>query len=266
MWPAAELPHVPTLLWLQVYHVTVEPLVHTLFNNGKATCFAYGQTGSGKTFTMSPLPIRAAADILRYLERPELRDVELYVSCFEIYGNKVFDLLNMRKKLNILEDGKKKVCVVGLKVSRRLSFPLHKKDASSLALSQQSRPCQATTPDFSEPSAAGTLCCTALSRRQHETGLMLYRCCLQEHNVDNVDLVKQLIEEANHRRSVGSTAANADSSRSHSIMQFALKRFIAGGAASRLVSVCKAADSSSHCMCSCNGLLSCCLRCAEGRS
>lgn len=57
----------------------------------------------------------------------------------------------------------------------------------------------------------------------------------QEHNVSNVELVKQLIEEANHRRSVGSTAANSDSSRSHSIMQFALKRFIAGGAASRLV-------------------------------
>lgn len=100
----------------QVYRVTVEPLVHTLFNNGKATCFAYGQTGSGKTHTMSPLPIRAAADILQYLVRPELRDVSLFVSCFEIYGNKVFDLLNMRKKLNILEDGKKKVCVVGLKV------------------------------------------------------------------------------------------------------------------------------------------------------
>lgn len=57
----------------------------------------------------------------------------------------------------------------------------------------------------------------------------------QEHNVNDVEVVKQLIEEANHRRSVGSTAANADSSRSHSIMQFALKRFIAGGAHSRLV-------------------------------
>jgi kinesin family protein 2/24 len=59
---------------------------------------------------------------------------------------------------------------------------------------------------------------------------------LQEHNVDNVQVVKQLIEEANHRRSVGSTAANSDSSRSHSIMQFALKRFIAGGPHCRLVS------------------------------
>jgi hypothetical protein len=33
----------------------------------------------------------------------------------------VFDLLNGRKKLNILEDGKKQVCVVGLKVRRRAS-------------------------------------------------------------------------------------------------------------------------------------------------
>jgi hypothetical protein len=101
----------------QVYRKTVQPLVHTLFQNGKATCFAYGQTGSGKTYTMSPLPIRAAADILQYLARPEYSDVSLFVSCFEIYGNKVFDLLNSRKKLNILEDAKKKVVVVGLKVS-----------------------------------------------------------------------------------------------------------------------------------------------------
>jgi kinesin family protein 2/24 len=48
-------------------------------------------------------------------------------------------------------------------------------------------------------------------------------------------VVKQLIEEANMRRSTGSTAANADSSRSHSIMQFALKRYIAGGAHCRQV-------------------------------
>ena len=154
----------------QVYGTTVKPLVHTLFKNGRATCFAYGQTGSGKTHTMSPLPIRAAADILKYLARPEHRDISLLVSCFEIYGNKVFDLLNARKRLNILEDGKKKVVVVGLK-----EFP-----------------------------------------------------------VDTVDLIKQLIDMGNNNRSTGSTAANADSSRSHSIMQFALKSPAANGE-SRLV-------------------------------
>lgn len=35
-----------------VYRITVQPLVTTIFRHGKATCFAYGQTGSGKTYTM----------------------------------------------------------------------------------------------------------------------------------------------------------------------------------------------------------------------
>lgn len=144
----------------QVYRTTVQPLVHTLFKNGRATCFAYGQTGSGKTFTMSPLPTRAAADIIEYLRRPTHSGITLHVALFEIYGNKVFDLLNSRKRLNILEDGKKKVVVVGLK----------------------------------------------------------------EYCVQNVETVAQLIEIGNKQRSTGSTAANADSSRSHSIMQFCLKK------------------------------------------
>jgi len=46
---------------------------------------------------------------------------------------------------------------------------------------------------------------------------------LKEYNVEDVGIVKQLIESANQQRSVGSTAMNSDSSRSHSIMQFALK-------------------------------------------
>jgi len=46
---------------------------------------------------------------------------------------------------------------------------------------------------------------------------------LKEYNVEDVGIVKQLIESANQQRSVGTTAANSDSSRSHSIMQFALK-------------------------------------------
>uniref|UniRef100_A0A7R9YS33 Kinesin-like protein n=1 Tax=Chlamydomonas euryale TaxID=1486919 RepID=A0A7R9YS33_9CHLO len=152
-----------------VYNVTVKPLVHTLFANGKASCFAYGQTGSGKTYTMNPLPIRSAADIMQYLALPKYQHLNLYVSCFEIYGNKVFDLLNARKKLNILEDGKKRVVVVGLK----------------------------------------------------------------EYNVASVEKLKSLINQGAGQRSTGSTGANADSSRSHSIMQFALKE---GGEDGKLAS------------------------------
>ena len=74
-----------------VYSFTVKPLVHTIFKLGKATCFAYGQTGSGKTFTMSPLPPRAAAEILELLQTPTYADLALFVSCFEIYGGKARD-------------------------------------------------------------------------------------------------------------------------------------------------------------------------------
>jgi hypothetical protein len=164
-----------------VYRKTVQPLVHTLFRNGKASCFAYGQTGSGKTYTMSPLPIRAAADIFKYLALPDLRDINLHVrwdavrqggdagagvaaarpsasapiwaqrlsapppqttptpaprSCFEIYGNKCFDLLNQRKKLNILEDGKRNVVVVR---SRRLGLPCRLHAACMLRLCRRRR-------------------------------------------------------------------------------------------------------------------------------
>jgi kinesin family protein 2/24 len=42
-----------------VYATTVAPLLATIFQRAKATCFAYGQTGSGKTHTMQPLPLRA---------------------------------------------------------------------------------------------------------------------------------------------------------------------------------------------------------------
>jgi kinesin family member 2/24 len=58
---------------------------------------------------------------------------------------------------------------------------------------------------------------------------------LREVVVNSTDAVKGLIDEANRNRSVGSTAANSDSSRSHSIMQFALKRGSSDPADGRLI-------------------------------
>lgn len=100
----------------EVYRVTVEPIIPTIFERTKATCFAYGQTGSGKTFTMQPLPLRAANDLVRQLHRPVYRNqkFKLWLSYFEIYGGKLFDLLGDRKKLCMREDGRQQVCIVGL--------------------------------------------------------------------------------------------------------------------------------------------------------
>ncbi|XP_054779868.1 kinesin-like protein KIN-13B isoform X1 [Prosopis cineraria] len=145
----------------EVYSETVEPIVPIIFQRTKATCFAYGQTGSGKTYTMKPLPLKASKDILRLMQHTyKNQGFQLFVSFFEIYGGKLFDLLNDRKKLCMREDGKQQVCIVGL----------------------------------------------------------------QEYRVADVETIKELIEKGNSTRSTGTTGANEESSRSHAILQLAIKR------------------------------------------
>ncbi|XP_047316958.1 kinesin-like protein KIN-13B [Impatiens glandulifera] len=149
----------------EVYRETVEPIVPIIFQRTKATCFAYGQTGSGKTFTMKPLPLKASRDILRLMHHTyRNQGFHLYFSFFEIYGGKLYDLLNERKKLCMREDGKQQVCIVGL----------------------------------------------------------------QEHKVSDVETIKDLIEIGNATRSTGTTGANEESSRSHAILQLAVKRSVEG--------------------------------------
>lgn len=58
----------------------------------------------------------AAGDVFKLVNSPKYRQQKLAVSSsfFEIYSGKVFDLLNNKAKLRILEDGKQQVQVVGL--------------------------------------------------------------------------------------------------------------------------------------------------------
>ncbi|KAE8696082.1 Kinesin-like protein KIF2C [Hibiscus syriacus] len=149
----------------EVYHETMEPIIPIIFQRTKATCFAYGQTGSGKTYTMKPLPLRASRDILRLMHHTyRNQGFQLFVSFFEIYGGKLYDLLGDRKKLCMREDGKQQVCIVGL----------------------------------------------------------------QEYIVSDVETIKELIEKGNATRSTGTTGANEESSRSHAILQLAIKRSVDG--------------------------------------
>uniref|UniRef100_A0A8C4WMF5 Kinesin-like protein n=1 Tax=Gopherus evgoodei TaxID=1825980 RepID=A0A8C4WMF5_9SAUR len=111
-----------------VYRHTAQPLVESIFRGGMATCFAYGQTGSGKTHTMvgdlsakgqgcpKGIYTLAAQDVFCWLREPSYEQLELqvYGAFFEIYGGKVYDLLNWRNRLKVLEDGKQQIQVVGL--------------------------------------------------------------------------------------------------------------------------------------------------------
>ncbi|KAI2660252.1 Kinesin-like protein KIF2A [Labeo rohita] len=99
-----------------VYRFTARPLVETIFERGMATCFAYGQTGSGKTHTMGGdfsgknqdcskgIYALTARDVFLMLKKPNYKKLDL----------QVFDLLNRKAKLRVLEDGKQQVQVVGL--------------------------------------------------------------------------------------------------------------------------------------------------------
>lgn len=108
-----------------IYERTCRPLVAFFLNKGKATCFAYGQTGSGKTFTMmgpgggkgeqAGLYVQATHDIFAMVGRGPYAGVQIWASFFEIYGGKLFDLLNARKKLECREDGQQNVVIVGIK-------------------------------------------------------------------------------------------------------------------------------------------------------
>uniref|UniRef100_A0A6Q2Y2E6 Kinesin-like protein n=1 Tax=Esox lucius TaxID=8010 RepID=A0A6Q2Y2E6_ESOLU len=157
-----------------VYRFTAKPLVQTVFDGGMATCFAYGQTGSGKTHTMGGdftgrsqnsskgIYALAAQDVFTLLKQKRYASLDLcpYVTFFEIYNSKVFDLLNKKAKLRVLEDEKQQVQVVGL----------------------------------------------------------------QEMYVSCAEDVIKMIEMGSACRTSGQTSANANSSRSHAILQVVLRR------------------------------------------
>ena len=111
-----------------IYGRSVKCLVKSIIDGGKASCFAYGQTGSGKTFTMmgsdpsnpsvasanAGLYVLAARDIFQTMKARNSDDLNVYISCFEIYGGKLYDLLNCRGTVKCLEDSKQQVHLSGL--------------------------------------------------------------------------------------------------------------------------------------------------------
>ncbi|KAM3603767.1 uncharacterized protein V6R79_001743 [Siganus canaliculatus] len=157
-----------------VYKFTAKPLVQSIFEGGMATCFAYGQTGSGKTHTMGGdftgrqqnsakgIYALAAQDVFNYLHSRRYANLDLcaYVSFFEIYNGKVYDLLNKKAKLRVLEDDRQQVQVVGL----------------------------------------------------------------EEVYVSTAEDVIKMIQQGSACRTSGQTSANANSSRSHAVLQIVLRR------------------------------------------
>eukprot|EP00736_Rhodelphis_marinus_P011277 Rmarinus@m.25062 len=108
---------------LHIYEHTLAPLLECLclgYDLSRVTCFAYGQTGSGKTYTMASIYKYAAQDLFGILAEvldadPSFEPPTVAISFFELYVEKVLDLLQSRKEVRVLEDAKQNVSVFGLR-------------------------------------------------------------------------------------------------------------------------------------------------------
>lgn len=66
-----------------------------------------GDLSSAKTDYSHGVYAQTARDIFHRLSAPQFRStIEIYVTFYEIYCGKVFDLLNNKKRLRVLEDQK----------------------------------------------------------------------------------------------------------------------------------------------------------------
>ena len=97
-----------------VYNYTVAPMIDLVLNSGIVTCFAYGQTGSGKTFTMKGIQNLAIDSLFKESTKIKGKEFVFYISFFEIYGGRLYDLLNNKNKLQVLDDKKGNVHIFGL--------------------------------------------------------------------------------------------------------------------------------------------------------
>lgn len=160
---------------VQIYERAIRSMIPNLFEGQWASIFAYGQTGSGKTFTMMGANITgsheknfdpsnlglyymAALDLFQAIETPGYEQFRIRASLFEIYGGKLYDLLNEKEQIKCLEDSTGRVCFPGL----------------------------------------------------------------TEHAVSSADELMDIIEQGSSIRATGSTSRNADSSRSHAVLQLHL--------------------------------------------
>ena len=121
----------------QIFDAGLKPMVQHLFatRGGHGTCFAYGQTGSGKTVTMMGLGPGSkggnaqglyghVADCLFGCIAEAARQGRQFVvraGFFEIYRGKCADLLNKKKKVEVMEDEHGMQQMVGLQQGRPTS-------------------------------------------------------------------------------------------------------------------------------------------------
>lgn len=99
----------------EVYEKSAKHIVESITEGYNGSIIAYGQTNSGKTFTINGPSIqdhslkgiipRAIDDIFRWIElTPDSFEFRIKISLYEIYNERIHDLLDMSKSnLKVLD-------------------------------------------------------------------------------------------------------------------------------------------------------------------
>ncbi|ESL07587.1 hypothetical protein TRSC58_04721 [Trypanosoma rangeli SC58] len=100
----------------EVYETCCRPLLQDVKDGRGAVVFAFGQTGSGKTYTMLGR-VGECQGLYGFIVRELLAtdaSCTLSASFYEVYGVKLFDLLNGRAEVKMLQDELCNLHIVGL--------------------------------------------------------------------------------------------------------------------------------------------------------
>lgn len=99
----------------EVYRGCCQPLLQNVREGGGAVIFAFGQTGSGKTHTMLGTGERPGLYSLAVTELLTMTEHStMTASFYEAYGAKLYDLLNDRAEVKMLQDEYQNVHIVGI--------------------------------------------------------------------------------------------------------------------------------------------------------
>ncbi|KAG5509499.1 hypothetical protein JKF63_06204 [Porcisia hertigi] len=99
----------------EVYRSSCQPLLQSVREGGGAVIFAFGQTGSGKTHTMLGTGECPGLYSLAITELLTMKGLStMTASFYEAYGSKLYDLLNDRAEVKMLQDEYQNVHIVGI--------------------------------------------------------------------------------------------------------------------------------------------------------
>eukprot|EP00397_Hematodinium_sp_SG-2012_P069341 GEMP01118492.1.p1 GENE.GEMP01118492.1~~GEMP01118492.1.p1 ORF type:complete len:188 (+),score=18.60 GEMP01118492.1:32-565(+) len=112
-------------IW-QVFATSLRPIVQTTFAGLQSTILAYGQTNSGKTYSILGIPNSpgilplALADL--FSNRDALQSHQVQLSYYEIFNEKVRDLIGNRAEVHVPRPFAKETPTLRVKEHHRDGF------------------------------------------------------------------------------------------------------------------------------------------------